>query len=960
MVVPGRKLYPGVALALALAYGGCRSVERSRFEVAGDRAREVDASGKPPRVGESERGRRPPQRRISSAELALRASEAQAESAKILAARRAGVAARAVAGQSWVSLGPTDALAQFNGGAYEAVDSGRPNDVVIDPRNPNIAYVALSGGGVWKTYDATSAGGPSWAPLTDSQPNLAIGALAIDAANPDVLYMGTGDTFDGAGNTVQVTGDGGINWSAPVVLAGAYPAPNGQQAPVAAVRSLRVRGGLVLAGTDGGLFASTDSGASFRLVDLPNRNGKVLIESIWSVVDVAGVGWVVSGVPACSETDGRAPLTGGTGPSAECPEGNAGNIWYSTDGATWSLAAVPGAMGGRISLAAAGTVDSSRTALYAFVGAVDNQSTMGFWRSLDRGRTWVDATGTLRNPSSDCADLDMGHDQTWYNQAIIGDPSNPDRVIVGGNLCGARTLNGTSASPVWELVSHWLPISSGAVTSFGRLRYVHADWHAGTAVVVGGVTRVYVGSDGGVFSSADVFSPSIRGENVSWARHNRGLVTHLLYSVASGDPATQNPFVLFSGAQDNGTRYRVDPGQPSVFNQVIGGDGIGATVHASTGGSTFWGSVQYGRLYCQGTLSECATGDPWNSLEPVLGMTQEEEVERFERAAGHDPNDAEPFFIHYANVETDTTGPSVLTHSVGRVFVASTNAAGDLEWKPISQDLTGSNTGFGNVAASRTTPGLYGAVGLVSRAPFFVSTAGNTLTNWTVTQPVTPLGTADRLTGPSSMDFPPVLPQGSTPGQVFVGAFTGILTNGEVPPNDKGRLYRTTNGGQTWTSIVGTGANRLPNVPVYVIKYDPVDPKTLYAGTELGVYVTTDDGSNWSRMGIGLPVVQVRDLYVAKNQEFIRAATWGRGLWEIYPSANAHRGTPGNGDYDRNQVIDWIDVAATASRMGTTPVTALPPLYTWIMDVADASTTPTQRIDLTDLNAILGKLGGRP
>src|SRR5439155_9867026 len=147
---------------------------------------------------------------------------------------------------------------------------------------------------------------------------------------------------------------------------------------------------------------------------------------------------------------------------------------------------------------------------------------------------------------------------------------------------------GTAASPTWELVSHWLPSTNEGSTQNGMLPYVHADWHAITSVFVGGTLRTIAGTDGGVFVSTDVFRAGTQAEQVTWTDNNRGLATHLMYSVASGDPATANPFVLYAGLQDNGTRFRVDPHHPSFFNQPVGGDGIGATIHTSASGTTYW------------------------------------------------------------------------------------------------------------------------------------------------------------------------------------------------------------------------------------------------------------------------------------------------------------------------------------------------------------------------------------
>jgi len=129
-------------------------------------------------------------------------------------------------------------------------------------------------------------------------------------------------------------------------------------------------------------------------------------------------------------------------------------------------------------------------------------------------------------------------------------------------------------------------------------------------------------------------------------------------------------------------------------------------------------------------------------------MADDAIAERMRERAKKSGEDEEPFFIHYADVETDTTGQSVLTHTDEQVFVSSAQGAGFV-FTPISQDLTGDPTfaGFANVTASRATPGLYGAAGLVSAKPFFVTTLGNTMTAWTVAQPIHPTGTNARLTG---------------------------------------------------------------------------------------------------------------------------------------------------------------------------------------------------------------------
>src|SRR5262249_47036638 len=57
------------------------------------------------------------------------------------------------------------------------------------PGQPNVFYVGVNNGGVWKTTDA----GRTWTPLFDDQPTGSIGALAVAPSNPDVLYVGSGE-----------------------------------------------------------------------------------------------------------------------------------------------------------------------------------------------------------------------------------------------------------------------------------------------------------------------------------------------------------------------------------------------------------------------------------------------------------------------------------------------------------------------------------------------------------------------------------------------------------------------------------------------------------------------------------------------------------------------------------------------------------------------------------------------
>ena len=89
-------------------------------------------------------------------------------------------------------------------------------------------------------------------------------------------------------------------------------------------------------------------------------------------------------------------------------------------------------------------------------------------------------------------------------------------------------------------------------------------------------------------------------------------------------------------------------------------------------------------------------------------------------------------------------------------------------------------------------------------------------------------------------------------------------------------IYRTHDSGKTWTRIV-TG---IPDgAYVRAVREDPTRPGLLYAGTELGVYVSVDDGAHWQSLKQNLPTVPVHDLAI-KDADLI-AATHGRSFWVL-------------------------------------------------------------------------------
>ena len=90
-------------------------------------------------------------------------------------------------------------------------------------------------------------------------------------------------------------------------------------------------------------------------------------------------------------------------------------------------------------------------------------------------------------------------------------------------------------------------------------------------------------------------------------------------------------------------------------------------------------------------------------------------------------------------------------------------------------------------------------------------------------------------------------------------------------------VWKSTNYGKTWVDI----SKGIPVGPVNVIREDPKSKDILYAGTDGGVYVTTDGGKTWNALGTGLPWTYVLDLVIHPRDNMIAVGTHGRGVWVL-------------------------------------------------------------------------------
>ncbi len=925
----------------------------------------------------------------------------------------------------WIRLGPQSALSEWNGSYYDGLDGGRVATIRTDPANPKTVYIGAIGGGIWRTPDITVTA-PAWTPLTNTLGTMYIGSFDIDPTDSSVIHAGLGDFWEGNPGGVMVsTTDGGQHWSAPVALNGTLLGT-----PIHAVGTRTVRidpndHNNILVASDIGLFRSTDGGQTYLPIDLPNADPYGTdLEGMFSItyVGLSATGqsqFLATGNYACPGTYPPSfnqprnnsffvtkcadPLVAG--------QGNQGDIWTSIDGgATWTSARAAGLLPptflatgngpvpaemGRINLTAIpGTPDASSAVVYALAGDQNGAHTIAVLKSTNGGASWFSVSqGTLSTPTNptpgaignDCLSLDIGHGQSQYDLAVAVDPGNPSNVMIGGNLCGARSVDGGAT---WQIASDWLAFGGPE----GALPYVHADWHNSLVVRIDGQPVALASSDGGIFASFDLFAAA-RGADVNWFDANVGLDTHLPYSVGSGDPVFGTAKYVLTGLQDNGTRIRVSQTGsyinngifPMAWNQIQGGDGFGAAVSndANGGNVTTWGVANGGRIACRaGVGTECTR---------ATHVVNDSEIRSYFRVTPQlPPGDANGgFAVRYAALY-DAAG-SVVSNSNFNLW-RLTPGAGDtvtitrLVTSPAPPNPGGyvgcGVTGQQSIRAGgpQASPFTYTVNGVPSRIygiplalcyGVVVDPGRSDGIVSVVTSNTIPNFNGEQITGTASITFPkdPTHIGGTDITKTYVVSSiadfdTQPATNPPTPISSAaGHVFLTTDGGTTWTPLHGNGNGSgfdLPNVRVWVIRFDPSDPtdQTLWAGTDLGLYRSTDQGKTWVRYGSNLPMVRVQDLFLSLNGSLIRVAMYGRGLWEIYPRSDGAGGATGLGDFDKNGIVDFRDLGNLTNRLTVTAAGTELPIYDSEMNLNETGAATT--LDDDDLTALIAKFGGAP
>lgn len=713
---------------------------------------------------------------------------------------------------------------------------GRISSLVTSPTDENKYFAGSADGGVWRTTD----GGNNWLPITDNMPTTAIGSLAMDPNNEDIIYAGTGESnyanHSRYGLGIYKSIDSGDSWTvigadifsgrsvskiivshdnsdiiyASVSPAGGFPA-------LAAAKQHPDANGLL------GVFKSTDAGESWQhLSQLPALPvSSFVINGSNNQILYAAVGDIYGHVD--------------------------NGLYKSIDGgSSWNRLSVgllnnSGAHKGRTTVAIS-PVDSTK--LYysvvnrAFISGGGASLNM-VYASSDSGNSWHELGRQVFMSS-------FG----WYFSVLEVLASDADNLYLGG-LSATRSINGA----VSQSSENWSDITPP-----------HVDIHG---ITEDADSRLLIATDGGVYRSENF--------GLDWQALNNGLSNVQFYAGVSINFDDKN--TIIAGAQDNGTLRSKN--LSIEYGHLFGGDG-GWTQIDKTNNDLF--------MEFQGTSNMYRLrGTQYTKIDPndqITGRTA--------------------FFAPYL---LDPRNSNRMIYATERIF--ESNDAGQ-NWHTISPDLS---DGFGAVRSMAMAPSN----------PDFVYVAtndGNVMRSQDGGHNFTQI--ADNIPG-----WPRVT------REIFVHPTDENIVYLAVAAFDTQQIRYSSNGGSNWTALDGD----LPNTPVNTILVKPQQNMLhgiIYAGTDIGLYISIDDGQSWQKYGKGLPNVPVIDIRLDDSGSQLVVVTQGRGIWIFQEFSTA-----GNKLFQPDEMTNaWVtqgvqrqgilsSILASVNNEGETQITDFSAIFTY-------------------------------
>ncbi len=877
----------------------------------------------PPRVLEAQRflaqrGFTPGHRLAAHATAVRRFSASLSDAPLSAAAAQSQTAPSTASSSTWQPLGPT-AVQTPNFGLV----TGRVAALALDPSDPtgNLLYVGTTGGGVWMANNAGVSTPSSivFTPLTDTvaalggiaDASISIGALTVQPGETGVILAGTGDPNDvldsyyGAG--ILRSTDGGNTWSLIQNTADKEEGLSGvdfsfvgqgfagfawstanPQLVVAAV-SQAYEGTLVDADWSPtsyeGLYYSTDSGATWHLATITDGSGKDLQGPLDPLVPPGNAVTAVVWNPVRQVFVAAVRFHG---------------YYQSTDGVTWTrMAAQPGPgftaqmcpnnnQEGTGSIACpifrgALAVNPQTGDTFAWTVDLNNQD-QGLWQdkcgissgtcgnpAIAFAAQWSTAaleTSTLQGPAT----IADGN----YNLTLAAVPSAQDTLL----LAGANDLWKCSLAMgcVWRNTTNSSTCMSAQVAEFQ-----HAlTWNTANPL------EIFLGNDSGLWRSIDAIGETGSACSSTDSTHFQNLNGSLgsLAEVVGLSPFATSPYNLMAGLGVNGTAGTKSTAAVADWPQIL--SGYGGPVAIDPGNFINWyvNDEPGVAIYLCSQNAPCTPAD-FGTIPAVNDAD-----------VGGD-GDAMPTPAPFLVDPVDTTQLLIGTCRVWR------GKADGVEWSAgnaISPILdSGATTvpcnGDALIRSMAAMPlpgggeiiyvGMYGSANDGANLPGHVLSAtlnpsSGTAPTWTDLTPNPVVNDINTLNyyglDISSVTIDAHDPTGNT---VYV-TVSGIKS----PAQKVETVYRSTNGGATWTDIPAN----LPNAPANSLVVDPQNANVVYVATDQGVYFTTQIASCgqspptcWSAFGFGLPgapAVALSAVSGGASGRALVAATYGRGLWQ--------------------------------------------------------------------------------
>ncbi|MFZ3217994.1 MAG: sialidase family protein [Candidatus Acidiferrales bacterium] len=861
------------------------------------------------------------------------------------AAREAGISPVL---SSWTSLGPQPTA---NTALYGNV-SGRVTALAVDPCDTtgNTVYAGGADGGIWASFNALDGNSVTWQPLTDNQPSLATGALALAPfpcetfnghMQSNLILAGTGesnyalDNIYGAG--VLRSSDGGQTWTEDATFTSSASQGPGASGPYIAALAVQPHqtNPIVLAAVQG-----TDYSA-----------GGTLLSGVWRSADGGGT-WTrvqprggASGAPFNPATDvlfdpsdasGQTAYAalgdpkGDVDPQASCAAAPCNGVYISADaGMTWSrVTSVDGSSNpslyGSVSLAIAPSDTPADATLYVAIAdaSTNSDNLLGILSGTGiqpngTGPAFAAIYPNVSNLPDFCAPL------CFYSMKLAVVPGTAGQVVFAGGSA-QPPLGGQAygSSSIYRSIDGGNSWSDMSADGSGNGTSTHVDVHALKFASSGGqVLAMFAGNDGGVWASEDVFNPATTSGAQHWSdlntntgNANTSLNLTQFYPGITIHPATDQ--IIYGGTQGNDVQ-QFSGSLAASETQACPYDGGYTAIDPQTP-STIYAACSY--LGGIGTLNKnIMNGVPgtdginWTAMDGS-GINFSDNADFIPPLVLDAKNSQNLYFGTYRLYQTTNRGMS---------------------WSAISSNLT-SDSSQNYITTIVVAPSDSNTI--------YAGTSDGLI--WQTAQALSGAGDIHRInqSNQPGRSVAAIAVDAADPKAVFA-AYSGFSCPEVSGCDGLGHVFFTKNSGASWALVDGN----LPDVPVNDIVIDPTDAtdNTIYVATDSGVYAsanaTAGGATKWSVLQTGLPNSQVLALKLRNTSRTLVAATHGRGLWslllpnlpsyaltELSPTAvNAGSGAfevtaTGNG-FTPHSAIEFDGVAVTTSFVSTRSLTAMVP-----------------------------------